>query len=160
MTKKNVGIEDKIEHIMDETRVVLPGTQALLGFQLNAFFSATFKDIDQLLKNVHLMSLGFIALATIILMTPVAYHQIVEKGDVSKHLYTLSSRLLITAMVMLALGMASDIFVVVMLTTNSYLLASIASVCHVLIAYSLWFFYTIFKRKKIEHNKRLKNYSL
>lgn len=43
MKKKDIHILDtreKTDHVIQETRVVLPGTQAILGFQLASFFSS------------------------------------------------------------------------------------------------------------------------
>lgn len=146
-SSKNLAIESKIEHVLDELRVVLPGTQALLGFQLTAFFSQGFEEISTHLQYLHLISLGFIALSTVLLMAPVAYHQIVEDGEDTKRLHGFSSKLLVFTLVFLALGLAADIYVVTSVTTNSSQIALIASAALLVVSYTLWFGYTLLKRK-------------
>ena len=38
-------LAERITHVLEELRVVLPGTQALLGFQLVAVFSTGFASL-------------------------------------------------------------------------------------------------------------------
>jgi Family of unknown function (DUF6328) len=63
----------KIEYVLTEARVVLPGAQALLGFQLVIVLTTGFAELHPSTKALHGVALGFIALATILLMTPAAY---------------------------------------------------------------------------------------
>jgi len=72
-------LKDKIQHVLTETRVVLPGAQALLGFQLVTILMDGFEKLTTVAKYVHLISLCLIAVSIIILMTPAAYHRIVER---------------------------------------------------------------------------------
>src|ERR1044071_4598411 len=74
-------LHDKIEQALVEARMVLPGAQALLGFQFATMLVDAFDQLPQSSKNVHMISLGFIGLTLILLVTPAAYHRIVERGD-------------------------------------------------------------------------------
>src|SRR5205807_6955646 len=73
-SEQETKITDKIEHVLTETRVVLPGAQALLGFQFLVILTEAFDNLPQSSKYVHLLSLGFITLSIVLLMTPAAYH--------------------------------------------------------------------------------------
>ena len=53
-----------------EARVVLPGVQALLGFQFVVVLTDSFERLPPFSQYVHLASLGLMALAMILLMTP------------------------------------------------------------------------------------------
>ncbi|MDC4227661.1 MAG: DUF6328 family protein [Candidatus Manganitrophus sp.] len=66
--------------LLMEMRVALPGAQALLGFQFAIFLSEQLDRLPSPLKYLHLVSLCFISITTILLMTPAAYHRIVEEG--------------------------------------------------------------------------------
>src|SRR6185369_5823718 len=96
-------LKDKIEHVLTETRVVLPGAQALFGFQLVTILMDGFDKIPELSKYVHLASLGLIAISIILLMTPAARHRIVEKGEETEGFHQFASRTLLAAMIPLAL---------------------------------------------------------
>ena len=61
--------------------MVLPGAQALLGFQLITIFMEGFDKLPNSSKFIHIGSLVLIALTMILLMSPAAYHRIAEQGD-------------------------------------------------------------------------------
>src|SRR5439155_233844 len=81
---EDTPLEHRIVEVLTETRILLPGVQALLGFQLAMVLMETFPQLSRGVQLVHLVSLGFVALATIVLMSPPAYHRIVERGRVTE----------------------------------------------------------------------------
>ncbi|HYL98081.1 MAG TPA: DUF6328 family protein [Blastocatellia bacterium] len=101
-----------IHQVLTEARVVIPGAQALLGFQLTIALTSTFEALPRSSKYVHLASLGMMALSLVFLMTPAAYHRIVERGDSSWVFLGFSRKMLLAAMVPLPLGISGDFFVV------------------------------------------------
>src|SRR5436305_3928717 len=92
---READLEKKIGHILEELRVVLPGTQALLGFQFIAVFSNTFDALSQASKALHLISLISVCLSIMLLMTPAAYHRIVCEGKISEEFHSMASRTLL-----------------------------------------------------------------
>ena len=141
-------LKDKINQALTEARVVLPGAQALLGFQLAGMLMESFEKLPVASRYVHLASLGSMALSVILLMTPAAYHRIVEEGENTEHFHRLASRLLIAAMIPLALGICGDLFVVVRKVTGSATVALISAAAALLFFYGLWFGYTIYRRSE------------
>ena len=65
----------KIEQMLTEARVILPGCQALLGFQFIAMLTHGFDELPFDAKVAHATALCFVTLATILLMTPAALHR-------------------------------------------------------------------------------------
>ena len=63
--RTGASLEKKIEQMLTETRVVLPGAQALLGFQLIIVFSEPFDALAPAARLVHLGAVGFVALAAV-----------------------------------------------------------------------------------------------
>src|SRR5262245_28440748 len=110
---KPQDLEQEATHVLEEARMVLPGIQALLGFQLIAVFSAGF-DVDLTAgeQRLHLAAIVLVAVAVLLIMAPAAYHRQAERGHVSRHFIELASRLLTFAMVPLMLGIAVEIFLV------------------------------------------------
>jgi hypothetical protein len=132
-------LEDRIEHVLTEARMVLPGVQALLGFQFAAVLLDGFDRLPTSSQRLHLAGLGLMALATILLMTPAAYHRIVEGGADTERFHRFAARMILLAMVPLALGLSADVVVVVRKVTAS-LPASLASGFTALaVFYGLWF---------------------
>src|SRR5712691_9693017 len=92
-------LEDKIEQVLTEARVVLPGAQALLGFQFATMLAQSFESLPSSSKYVHLASLALMALSVIFLMSPAAFHRVVERGEDTERLHRFSSWMLLAAMV-------------------------------------------------------------
>ncbi len=146
--EEELKLSEKIKEVLIECRVVLPGAQALLGFQLISIFAEGFDPLPASSKYMHLASLAAVAISTILLMTPAAYHRIVLNGEENEEFHALAGRLLLAAMVFLGLGVSGDLLVVCRKVTGS-LAASIAcSLAMLGFFYGLWFGYTLWKRRQ------------
>src|SRR4051812_37057415 len=67
------------EYLLDECRMVLPGIQALFGFQLIAVFSPAFEQkLNASEQRLHLLAIALVATAVAVIMTPAALHR--QKG--------------------------------------------------------------------------------
>jgi Family of unknown function (DUF6328) len=146
-------LKDKIEQALTEMRVVLPGAQALLGFQFASMLVEGFDKLPASSKYIHLASLALIALSVILLMTPAAYHRIVEKGENTNHFHRFASRILLAAMIPLALGMCGDLFVVIRKITESAIAAITGASVMLIFFYGLWFGYTLYRRGQREESR-------
>ena len=85
--------------------MVLPGIQALFGFQLVAVFNARFTQLSFTDQLLHFSALVLVAIATALIMTPAAYHRQAELGTVSKFFVRMASTIIAIAMVPLMLGL-------------------------------------------------------
>ncbi|MDT4895134.1 MAG: hypothetical protein QOH25_211 [Acidobacteriota bacterium] len=151
-------ITDKIRHVLTECRVVLPGAQALLGFQFVTTLMEAFEKLPSSSKYVHLASLALVALSTVLLMTPAAYHRIVERGEETKHFHRFASRILVAAMIPLALGVSGDLFVVVRKVTESTTSAAASAIVSLLFFYGLWFGFTLYRRNRLRSGREAKEH--
>jgi hypothetical protein len=138
--------KDKIKHVLTEARTVLPGAQALLGFQFAAILTEGFDKLPASSKYVHIAGLSFVALSVVLLMTPAAYHRIVEQGEETAHFHRFSSRILIAAMIPLALGINAGFYVVLRKATDSVGFSVTAAAAGLLVFYGLWFGLTAYRR--------------
>src|ERR1700687_1830641 len=84
-------VHDKIRQVLTEARVIIPGNQALLGFQFAVILQRGFSELASWLKWIHLASLSLMVVSTIILLTPATYHRIVENGEETERFYRLFS---------------------------------------------------------------------
>src|SRR5204863_5078521 len=67
------------EYLLDECRMVLPGIQALFGFQLIAVFNSAFGEkLSSSKQRLHLLAIALLTIAIAIIMTPAALHR--QKG--------------------------------------------------------------------------------
>jgi hypothetical protein len=143
-------VKDKVNDVLTEARIVLPGAQALLGFQLAAVLNDGFEKLPSASKYVHLGSMFAVALATILLMAPAAYHRIAERGEETEHFHQVATRMLISAMAVLALGLSGDFYVVVNKILQSSAAGIVFAVASLMVFYGLWFGYTLMQRQARE----------
>jgi riboflavin transporter FmnP len=111
--EKNTPLADRIEQMLTEARVVLPGAQALLGFQFAVTLTRAFEALPIHEKIMHVGALSVVALAVILLMTPAAIHRVAMGGQNTEGFLRTGSRLIVAATLPLALGIAIDIYVAV-----------------------------------------------
>jgi len=128
----------KIDYVLTEARVVLPGAQAFLGFQLAVVLTKAFGELSQGLKWVHGLSLTFIVLATALLIAPAAYHRIAYGGRDSADFHRLSSRFLLLATMFLALGVSCDVYLVTFKIADKALAPWVFSIGTAGLLFGLW----------------------
>lgn len=133
------SIEAKVEHVLTEARVVLPGAQALLGFQLAIILTEGFEGLPHSAKLVHGLALALIAFSTILLMAPAACHRLGYGGRDTAAFHAIASRLLLAATVFLALGLCADVHVVVQKITRSDMLATLLAALSATLLLGLWY---------------------
>jgi hypothetical protein len=106
---------------------VLPGVQVLFAFLLTVPFSSRFVDLDPLSQNVLTGVIVGVALSTVLLMAPAAYHRVGDRQRRATRL-ALSTRLAVVGMSLLALSVAAAIFVVVRFILESTVAGVVLSV--------------------------------
>ncbi len=152
--EQETDLTTRVKQVLIECRVVLPGAQALLGFQLIIMWMTAFYKIPQVWKLMHLASLLAVAASTILLILPAAYHRIVEQGDDSEMLHHITAHALLWAMVFLALGICGDFYIVSRMTGLSMLLSTVLATGQLLFFYGAWFGYTYWKKVSL-HDRDL-----
>ena len=150
---EDTPLDQRIVEVLTENRILLPGAQALIGFQLAMVLMEPFSQLPREARLVHLASLGFITLATIVLMAPAAYHRIVERGRDTERFHAFASRMLILALALLGPGFAAEIFVV--LQRAGYPRAALPIACAtVAVFYAAWFGAMLLLRRRTGHDQQ------
>jgi DMSO reductase anchor subunit len=144
-------LSDRIDHVLTEARVVLPGAQALLGFQFIAVLTESFEQLPAGAKYVHLASLGLISLTVVLLMTPAAYHRIVERGEDTERFHSFATKFVIASLVPLALGLSGEVYVVVRKVTDSQVVSVVSALVALAVFWELWFGLTLYRRTQRQY---------
>ena len=111
--REELSLNDAASHVLEECRTVVPGMQALFGFQLIAVFSSAFgEQLSSMERMLHLIAIVLVTIAIALVMTPAALHNQTEPLAVSSRFIRISSRLLMASMAPLALGLCLDIYLV------------------------------------------------
>jgi hypothetical protein len=141
------SLKDEMRNVVEETRMVIPGVQALFGFQTMAVFNQRFTELPDAAVRAYLAGLAFLAVSIALLMAPAAFHRMSERGQVSRALINLSSRLLAWGMVPLMLGIVLDVFVVTLAALDESRTAAAGGLAALVLFTLLWFVLPAFRRR-------------
>jgi hypothetical protein len=92
--------------------VIIPGAQALLGFQILVMLTSGFDRLPQGSKLVHLAALILVAANMVLLIMPAALHRLTFGGDDSARFLRIGSGIVIVAPIFLAAGISAESYVV------------------------------------------------
>jgi hypothetical protein len=142
-------LKEEMGRIVEEARMVLPGIQALFGFQAIAVFNERFKDMPMYVQDCHVAALGLLVIAIALIMMPAAYHRLAEPGCVSRHAIKVSSRSICYALAPLAAALSLDIFVVVHAVTDELSVSAAGGIAAFIVLIALWFAYPLHSRRHL-----------
>ena len=143
-------LDKELQHTLEEARTVIPGLQALFGFQLIVPFHPSFKQLDGFLKLIHLGALIALALAIALIMTPSAYHRMVLRGKVSRSLIDLASRLITCAMAAFTMAITLNMFLIGSVVLESKLWGTMLGLLAFIAVAGLWFGYPMMSSSRGE----------
>ena len=133
----------EMRNIIEEARVVLPGVQALFGFQTIAVFNDRFEDLVYYAKICHALGMIMVIISVAMVMTPAIYYRTC-RGRATASMVKSSSKMIRGALAPLAVGLALDMFTVIHVVTtgmSARLAFSISAGLGTLALLSgLWFF--------------------
>jgi hypothetical protein len=101
------------QYLLEECRMVLPGIQALFGFQLVVVFSPGFEQkLNGTEQLLHFFAMVLVALAVAIIMTPAALHRGTGSKLVTETFIGTSARLLLSSMLPLAVAISIEFYLI------------------------------------------------
>jgi hypothetical protein len=142
----SVSLKSRIEQMLTEARVIIPGAQALLGFQLIAVLTKTFNELPPTFKYIHCVALSTVALSVILLMTPAALHRIGFQGEDDPAFFRIGSLLVVAGSLPLAVGIAADVAVVFFKAIGDGRVAIASGIASLVVLLGLWLGYPLWRR--------------
>ena len=143
------SLETEIEQVLDEARMVLPGIQALFGFQLIVVFNDRFgQSLGDPGKRLHLAALVLTAIAIGLIMAPAAYHRQAERERVSRYFANYASLLVTLAMAPLSIALAMEVSLVTFLVTGQPALGALIGIALILFLVWLWYMFPAYRKRK------------
>jgi hypothetical protein len=103
-----------IVELVQELRVVGLGVQVLFGFLLSLPFTMRFTKLNGTQRDLYLTSLVLAALATMLLIGPVAYHRLVFRQGMKEQLVRFANTLAILGLA----AVAGAVLIAVLLVTD------------------------------------------
>ena len=144
--KLDEQVEKAGREAIDEARMVLPGMQALFGFQLIAVFNERFKELTENERLIHFSATVLVTIAIALIMTPAAYHRLAEQTTISKFFVWLTSWLVAAAMVPLMLGLTLEVYLLGLLVIGDPKTSLAVSAALLAVFSMLWFVFPLAMR--------------
>lgn len=137
-------------YLLEECRMVLPGIQALFGFQLTVVFNPGFSQkLDHAKQQLHFVAIALLAVAIVLIMTPAAYHRQTSAEYATRSFLKLASWLLLASMFPLAVSICLEIYLI----GFALEMGAWASITAGLIIVLLIFFWFILPRLSPDRNR-------
>ena len=145
---KEESTSGAITHLLEECRMVLPGIQALFGFQLMVVFNSGFREhLTSSEQRLHLFAMILVALAVALVMTPAAYHRQTRDDPKPEQFIALSSRLLLWSMFPLMAAIGLEVYLIARLILDSVVFSLCIGIALLLVFIFFWLL--------LSHSKRL-----
>jgi hypothetical protein len=132
--------------LLQELRVAGLGVQVLFGFLLAIPFTAKFADLNHAQRELYVASLLLAAIATALLLAPVAYHRLVFRQQRKEQLVKDANVLAILGLVAVGLAISASVLLVVSYVESGATVVIITVVTVCLFAV-LWFVLPMVRRR-------------
>jgi Family of unknown function (DUF6328) len=142
---QDTPLETRIDQLLTEARVIIPGVQAMLGFQLTVTLTRAFAELPAEAKVAHAVALCSMALAIILLMAPASLHRIAFAGEDDPEFLRIASLFVTLAPLPLAFGIALDTYVAAGRALQPAAAAALAFLA-IIVLLGLWYAYPLWRR--------------
>ncbi len=149
MEKHPTPLHEKIDQMLTESRVVLPGVQALLGFQMIVLLSKSFDELSPAVRLVHLGALLAMALSMTLLIAPAAVHRLTFDGRDEDRMHAIGSILVTLALIPLAAGLCADLFVAMTRLFDGSIVGPVVAVASFAVLIGLWYVLPLLLKPKV-----------
>jgi Family of unknown function (DUF6328) len=137
---EQMPLTEAVTHLLEECRMVLPGIQALFGFQLIVVFNPGFQEkLNAIERGLHLTAISLIVIAIAMVMAPAAYHRQRDPQSVSEEFVFVATRLLLFSMFPLMIALGLEFFLIARVITNRLTLSIVLALIVMSIFSTLWF---------------------
>src|SRR3954465_339799 len=92
----------KLKAALDETRMLMMGSQILFGFQLEAVFQERFGELDDGRKALTALAILLMAATIGALIAPSCRHRLLERGDASPTMLRMTTNSAAVALLLFA----------------------------------------------------------
>ncbi len=138
-TGEELPLDKAASLVLDESRMILPGIQALFGFQLIAVFSTTFTEkLNGLEQRLHLTAMLLVVIATMIILTQAMFHRQTSEKEVAEEFIRIASRLLLLSMFPIVGSISIEFYLISRIILNSVAWALIITIVLVFLFLLLW----------------------
>lgn len=134
-----VDLHTKIDQMLTEARVILPGVQAMLGFQLIVVMTQAFDRLQPGYQHLHFFGLAMTGLSVVLLIAPAAVHRLTFSGDDSSRFHQIGAALVTAALIPLSLAIAAEICIAAWKISATVWVSTAAGVVTLCLLLTVWY---------------------
>jgi hypothetical protein len=154
MQQTPTPLHAKIEQLLTEARVILPGAQALLGFQLIVMLTQAFDRLPKGVQATHVAALLSLVIAVVLLIAPAAIHRLAFQGRDDPRLLGPGSLIVTLALLPLAVSICCDLWVALYKLDGNDTISTVGALVAAAILLGLWFILPLALREKANARHR------
>lgn len=139
-------LSTQVDQLLTEARLIIPGAQALLGFQLTVTLTRAFSELPPESKAAHAVALCCVGLAVLLLMAPASLHRIAFDGEDDPQFVHIGSWFVTSAPLPLAFAIALDTYVAAGRALQSSATAIALAVAAIAALLGSWYIYPTWRR--------------
>src|SRR5690349_11759989 len=139
-------LSTQVDQLLTEARLIIPGAQALLGFQLTVTLTKAFSELPVEAKMAHAAALCCLGLAVLLLMAPASLHRIAFDGEDDPQFVKIGSWFVIAAPLPVALAIALDTYVAAGRALQSPTAAIALAIFAIVALLGCWYVYPTARR--------------
>ena len=139
-------LDRNLGELLQELRVAGLGVQVLFGFLLSLPFTSRFDQLSHGQRNLYLATLVLAAVATALLLGPVAYHRLVFRQGQKERLVRAASAMAIAGLATVGLAVSAAVLLVTGYVTSALPAALITAFVTCVFA-GLWFALPLTRRR-------------
>jgi hypothetical protein len=142
-------INHRLQRILDELRVALPGVQIMFGFLLIAPFNQRFEQVSHLGRVIYGCALACAFGSSMLLIAPSMFHRVYESNSPEREARMLRdfNRLAIAGGVLLGLGVIAAVAFLGQFLAGARWAAIASCVCGV-VWFAIWFALPLWRRRQ------------
>jgi hypothetical protein len=132
--------------------MVLPGIQALFGFQLIAVFNDGFEDrLSDTQQSLHYAAILLVTIAIALVMAPAAIHRQTSQREVSERFVWRASQLLLASMLPLSVALCLDLYLIGIVIAQANSVAAAWALAIFVVLLVLWLALPLWERRHVSH---------
>jgi hypothetical protein len=153
LQETKASLHAKIEQLLTEARVILPGAQALLGFQLIVLMTKAFAELPSGAQRIHLLALMSLMLAVVLLIAPAAIHRLAFEGRDNLRLHAIGSRIIAIALLPMICAIACDVWVALLRLQGGSVVPCVGAMLTACLLVGFWYALPLIVRARIRSRK-------
>jgi hypothetical protein len=154
LQETKTSLHAKIEQLLTEARVILPGAQALLGFQLIVMMTKAFGELPSGAQGIHLIALMSLMLTVVLLITPAAIHRFAFEGRDNPRLHAMGSRIIAFALLPMICAIACDVWVALFRLKGGGIVPGVGALMTACLLVGFWYVLPLVVRLRI-HSRQV-----